>query len=424
MKKSSSRHSVRLFLEVLETRFLPSSHLAGPSAIVPQLAATAPQSVSTVPPNGDLNPYGVAFVPADYQGGGRLHAGDILVSNFNNSANLQGTGTTVVQITPSGQQSVFFQGSGLGLTTALGVLQRGFVLVGNVPTSDGTFSTIRQGSLLILNHDGRLVANLTSATKLDGPWDLTINDQGSSAQVFVSNVLSGTVTRLDLAVPQTGDHIVVRDMIQIASGYAHRSDPAALVVGPTGLAYDLQRDILYVAATADNAVFAVPNAGARQTDARTGSVIFDDPARLRGPLGLVLTPDGDLITSNGDAVNANKHFPSELVEFNPTTGRFVGQFSVDSAPGSAFGIALATFDGQVHFAAVDDNTNTLDIWTLESSSVSDGGIQDDGPNVPPPDSPKKLPLADTAWVRRSASIVYPEEVAGSIGRGSFLRCVC
>ena len=156
MKKSSSRHSVRLFLEVLESRFLPSaSHLRSalatavpePSAIVPQLAATAPQSVSTVPPNGDLNPYGVAFVPADYQGGGRLHAGDILVSNFNNSANLQGTGTTVVQITPSGQQSVFFQGSGLGLTTALGVLQRGFVLVGNVPTSDGTFSTIRQGSL-------------------------------------------------------------------------------------------------------------------------------------------------------------------------------------------------------------------------------------------------------------------------------------
>src|SRR5262249_6899311 len=160
-----------------------------------------------------------------------------LVSNFNNSANLQGTGTTVVQITPAGQQSVFFQGPpGLGLTTALGVLERGFILVGNVPTTDGTFSTIQQGSLLILNRDGRLVTNLTSATQLDGPWDLTIHDQGPSAQVFVSNVLSGTVTRLDLAVPQAGDHIVVQGMTQIASGYAHHSDPAALVVGPTGLA--------------------------------------------------------------------------------------------------------------------------------------------------------------------------------------------
>ena len=92
---------------------------------------------------------------------------------------------------------------------------------------------------------------------------------------------------------------------------------------------------------------------------------YASPAHLRGPLGLVLTPDGDLITSNGDAVNAKKNFPSELVEFNPTTGRFVAQFSLDSASGSAFGIALALFDGQVRFAAVDDNTNTLDIWTLD-----------------------------------------------------------
>src|SRR5215471_5173764 len=49
--------------------------------------------VSTVPPNGDVNPYGVAFVPQGFQSGsGPLRAGDILVSNFNNSKNLQGTG--------------------------------------------------------------------------------------------------------------------------------------------------------------------------------------------------------------------------------------------------------------------------------------------------------------------------------------------
>ena len=54
---------------------------------------------STVPPNGDVNPYGVAIVPNTI---GNLQAGNILVSNFNNSANLQGTGTTIVQITPGG----------------------------------------------------------------------------------------------------------------------------------------------------------------------------------------------------------------------------------------------------------------------------------------------------------------------------------
>jgi hypothetical protein len=334
------------------------------SALLSKLAATTPQVVSTVPPNGDLNPYGVAFVPDDFAKGGRLHSGDILVSNFNNSANLQGTGSTIVRITPGGQQSVFFQGGpGLGLTTALGVLKAGFVLVGNVPTIDGTFGTIQQGSLLVLNRDGRLVTRLRSATKLDGPWDLAINDQGSTAQVFVSNVLSGTVTRIDLTIPTNGNPIV-QSMTQIASGYTHRSDPAALVVGPTGLAYDATKDVLYVASTGDNAIFAVPNAGGRQTDAGTGSVIFRDPAHLRGPLGLVLAPNGDLITSNGDALNGNKNFPSELVEFNPDTGKFVAQLSLDPAQGSAFGIALQSANGQVRFAAVNDDTNTLEVWTV------------------------------------------------------------
>ena len=41
---------------------------------------------STVPPNGDVNPYGVAIVPVTQ---GSLVARSVLVSNFNNSQNLQ-----------------------------------------------------------------------------------------------------------------------------------------------------------------------------------------------------------------------------------------------------------------------------------------------------------------------------------------------
>ncbi|HYA52500.1 MAG TPA: hypothetical protein VEG33_15185, partial [Streptosporangiaceae bacterium] len=82
---------------------------------------------STIPANGDVNPYGVAVVPTST---GSLVKGDVLVSNFNNSANLQGTGTTIVQISPGGQQTLFAQigasklpgrcPGGVGLTTALG----------------------------------------------------------------------------------------------------------------------------------------------------------------------------------------------------------------------------------------------------------------------------------------------------------------
>ena len=37
---------------------------------------------STIPANGDLNPYGVAFVPQNFPAGGQLAPGDVLISNF------------------------------------------------------------------------------------------------------------------------------------------------------------------------------------------------------------------------------------------------------------------------------------------------------------------------------------------------------
>ena len=106
---------------------------------------------STIPANGDVNPYGVAFVPRGFAEGGAIAAGDVLVSNFNNSANVQGTGTTIIQLDPRGSLAppgtavTFFSSSLPGLSTALGVLRGGFVLVGNVPTTDGTFATIGPG---------------------------------------------------------------------------------------------------------------------------------------------------------------------------------------------------------------------------------------------------------------------------------------
>jgi hypothetical protein len=76
-------------------------------------------------------------------------------------------------------------------------------------------------------------------------------------------------------------------------------------------------------------------------------------------------PNGNLVTSNGDAVNSDPNQPSELVEFTPA-GQFVGEFSVDSAAsGSAFGIAVQAIGDDVRLAAVDDNLNTLDVWTTD-----------------------------------------------------------
>jgi uncharacterized protein (TIGR03118 family) len=328
--------------------------------VVPNLGSVARISTPTTPANGDNNPYGVAEVPQGFEGHGVLKPGDVLVSNFNDSTGVQGTGSTIVRIAPDGTQSVFFQGpDGLGLTTALGVLKGGYVVVGSLPNVNGT---VMQGSLIILDANGHMVGQpLTDSKLLDGPWDLTINDHDESAQIFVSNVLSGTVTRIDMDVPDHGKPLKVESMTQIASGYAHRADSQALELGPTGLAYDQKSDTLYVASTLDNEIFAVKNASDARRDGGTGRVAVKDDTHLHGPLGLVLAPNGDLIVANGDAFNMDPKNLNEIAEFTPK-GQFVGQFQLDTgAGGAAFGIALYTGpDGKLHFAAVDDNTATLE----------------------------------------------------------------
>src|ERR1700674_759086 len=74
-------------LEKLEDRCLPDAT----SPILPHLPATPQINASTVPANGDVNPYGVAFVPKDFVSGGAIHPGDVLVANFNDKGNVQGT---------------------------------------------------------------------------------------------------------------------------------------------------------------------------------------------------------------------------------------------------------------------------------------------------------------------------------------------
>ncbi|VWB55917.1 hypothetical protein BLA23254_02565 [Burkholderia lata] len=324
-------------------------------------------TASTVPANGDLNPYGIAFVPRGVPSWSTLKPGDVVVSNFNAASNAQGTGTTIVKLTPGKTPATtFFQGTNLGLTTALVVLRSGFVLVGNVPTPDG--KTIEPpGSLLVIGPQGNLVTQLSSAALLDGPWDMTVIDRGQRVTAFVSNVLNGTVSRIELAIGDNGVTMLPGSRV-IASGYVNRPDPNALVVGPTGLAYDPNIDVLYVASTGDNAVFAIQNAASTNRNGGVGRMIYFDAAHLHGPLALALAPNGHLVTANGDAVNVDPLQSSEIVEFT-VDGRFVAQMQVDTVAGAAFGLAFGRGSkGQLEFAAVDDNTNTATVWTLRSDN--------------------------------------------------------
>ena len=284
---------------------------------------------------------------------------------------MQGTGTTIVQIAPDGTFSLFAQidaskvacPGGIGLTTALVALQSGFVIVGSLPTMNNG-ATIGAGCLIVLDSWGNVVETF-SGNHLNGPWDMTAVDGGNLVTLFVTNVLNGTVdgggdvvnrgtvVRLSLAVPD-GLRPQLLDSRVIASGFPERTDPNALVIGPTGVAFDYQTGNLYVADSLDNRIARVPNALFRADSAKTGFTVTEGGA-LNDPLGLVLAPNHHLVVANGDDGN--------LVEVDPETGKQVAVVLVDSSggpppgAGALFGL-IAVSDG-VYF--VDDATNTFNL---------------------------------------------------------------
>jgi hypothetical protein len=362
----SYAHRVGIGLAAVLMSLLAAPGLIAQNAGTPFFLPSPVQVVSTIPANGDVNPYGVAFVPMGFASG-TLDPGDVLVSNFNNSQNLQGTGTTIVRIRPNGQVSLFFtaQAGQQGLSTALDVLKEGFIVVGNFPSTDGTCGTAGNGNLLVINSVGQQVQTITDETYINGPWDMTFYDfGGGQVDIFVTNGLSGNVTRFDTTVGSGG--LTVTSKTTIASGYGHQCDPVTFVDAPTGLVYNHATDTLYVASTVDNAIFAVANASTRTSDGGTGQIIYQDQNHLHGALGLAAAPDGNLLVSNNDAINPDPNQPSEIVEFT-LTGRYVKELSMDPNPGGSFGLNVQTTGLTSRFAAVDDNQNDLNIWTVPTT---------------------------------------------------------
>jgi hypothetical protein len=365
----------RLRVEQLERRLALSA-----AAVLPNL--TNERIFNTVPSNGDGNPYGVSMVPADFPRGGLLKPGDALAANFNNSSGQQGTGTTISIIKGSNHSSTatpetFFTSSVGGLSTTPVILKSGFIVEGNIPADSGSPSGVGQGEIQIINRYGKVALTLSNSTYLPDPWYITANDLGPFVQLFVSNVdpatpdttpnNGGTVTRIDMLILHGTPQVL--DMATIGSGYPSGTDPVAFVVGPAGLAFNAASDTLYVTSEISGTggeIFAIPNAAVAHTASGNGNLIYADSTHLHGPLGLVLAPNGDLITANSDSTNVNTSEPSELVEFT-THGTFVAQLSVDPNPGGAFAIAFGNFGGRFGFAAVDDNTNTLDVWTVPAT---------------------------------------------------------
>lgn len=375
------------------------------------VARQIPITLAAPAGNGDVNPYGIAFVPKGITTAhaSRFNTGDLLISNFNNAANVAGTGTTITRVTPRGVVSNFFTTTpGHGLTNGLVIMQNGAVIVGSLPTNNGV---PQSGSIFFLNRLGKGIpvtwnggtqtgsgageitnAILTGGNRsgpnlspIQGPWSMVLDDTGTgTAKLYVSMVLSGAVQRFDLAYDVDQANILITGITRIADGHAHKLDAAGLVLGPAGLYHfvkldaktGFRHDDLYIANSADNNIYMVNDAGWTTTHV-TGmpgvkiSVVetIPDPNNanatitanpLHGPLGLALAPNGNLLAANSDpAASMDPNHPSELIEFQPD-GTFVSRFSLDPANGGAFGITfmnLGTLASELAF--VNDNQVTV-----------------------------------------------------------------
>jgi hypothetical protein len=335
--------------------------------------------MSTIPDNGDTNPYAIVVAPVS---AGRIHEGDILVDNFNNLSNLQGTGTTIVDFNPSTKETTLFAElpqhlqacpGGVGLTTAMTMLKSGWVIVGSTPSTDGTTRTKGPGGLLVLDADGRLVTVWTGPN-INGPWgNVAVIDRGTTAALFVSmagfdvpgpdvldpatgfpvTIRKQIVLRLDLSIPQ-GKPPVITSQTVIADGFGARADRGAFLIGPTGLALGADHT-LYVSDALGNQIVAISDAATRTSSAGLGRMVTRGRL-LRHPLALAQTPNGHLLVCNAQN--------GQVVEVDPATGKQLYAQWIDAdqaqAPpgnGDLFGIAMRP-DGQ-GFYYVEDDMNAL-----------------------------------------------------------------
>jgi hypothetical protein len=328
-----------------------------------ELASTVPKHG---PAKGDQNPYGVAVVKRSV---GKLVKGDVLVSNFNNAKNQQGTGSSIVQVSPSGHAHVFAvvrpptSTKAVGLTTALVELPKGFVVVGSLPAPGGKPAHMKAGALTVLDSKGHVVKTIT-AKDINGPWDMTAVAHKKNATLFFTNVLNGTVkakgesvdrgTVVRLGLKLTSKSVKVTSNRVIATGFREHTDPAALVVGPTGVGL-AKNGTLYVADSAKNRIAAVPNAMTRTTVLKDGGMDVSSGDHLNDPLGLAIAPGGDIITMNGA--------DGKAVETMPSSGmQFVKQL-IPNGAGDLFGLAIAPKGKGVYF--VNDIGTGPDANSLE-----------------------------------------------------------
>lgn len=301
---------------------------------------------STVPSTpGDVNPYGLDVAKVT---SGNIAAGDLVVCNFNNPGNRQGTGDTIVALHPivgATPVSIAKSNSLLGCN-ALAMAPDGHIWTAAFKANDNP----------ILTSDGSVVSTLQN-----GPWNHPFGETSASAAFYVSNAGDGSLVRVSASTFA---------FTTIATGFPVNGGQPGSILSPSGLNYDSSSDRLYVVDGTNNALYAIDNVSAVTANgivvngsafsgsfASSAHVIFSG-SPLNGPISSAILPGGNIAVGN----TLDPDGQNLIVEISPT-GELLDVKNVDTgAAGAIFGmVATGTSTASTKLYFNDDNDNTVKV---------------------------------------------------------------
>jgi hypothetical protein len=333
------------------------NRLTSSSASVLQTLVSEQTIGSTSPSTpADVNPYGLDVAKVT---SGKIAAGDLVVCDFNDPGNVQGTGTEIIALRP-------IVGSSPTLIVKSHTLQ-GCNAIATAPTGPIWAAAFKANDNPIVTSGGTVVTALNN-----GPWHHPFGEafappiSAQSAPAFyVSNAGDGSLVRVSIHPGSTFTFTV------IATGFPINGGKPGSILGPSGLNYQSSGDRLYVVDGTNNALYAIDDVSSVTTNgivvngmsftgsfASSAHVVFSG-APLNGPISSAILPGGNIALGN----TLDPDGQNLIVEVSPT-GQLLDVKNVDTgAAGAIFGMVATGTTGSPKLYFNDDNDNTVKVLT-------------------------------------------------------------
>lgn len=328
---------------------------SGTASVLAMLSSERTIGSAVDPATGGVNPYGldVAKVTA-----GKISAGDLVVCDFNNSQNVQGTGNAVLALHPVVGSHPVHIANTKDLT--------GCDALATAPNGNLWLAAFSANDNPIVTPAGVQVTDLKQFA-WHNPFGEAFVPPVNARSVpafYVSNAGNGSLVRV-YVFPGP-----VFRFATIVTGFPVNHGAPGSILGPSGLNYQPIGDRLYVVDGTNNALYAINNiSGIIANGITVHGTTFSGPqafaahtiykgAPLNGPISSAILPGGNVVLGN----TLDPDGKNLMVEISPG-GQLLDVKNVDTGPaGALFGmVATGTSAASTRLYFNDDNDNTVKV---------------------------------------------------------------